>query len=230
MSSTISNNNIQATLESSNKVQYDNIYSNSKILSEKDKFLLRKQFIHIVPSYFNQSQKNNFPLLNNPNRKHQIEEYKKLQSEISSIKSKISELELSKKIKLSKIDSLRLLIRRVANEDCFLHSQSNNLINVNNVSRERRSTSNQTKNNNCYQSKLPNNNNNVLQNTNDCERCEGEEEGSEGRPYGAANNGNDDKDCFIEKCNFDFSFMQRCFSYCKRNLHGIENKDEHWNW
>ena len=227
MSSTISNNNIQAALESSNKVQYDNIYSNSKFLSEKDKYTLRKQFIQIIPSYYNQTQKSTFPLMKNPNKKTQLEEYRKLQSEITSIKSKITELEIAKRTKLSKIESLRLLIRRVANEDCFLHSQWN-IIN-NNISRERRSISNQKKNNNYYQQKLLTNNT-IQNNSNDCEMDKGEEEGSEGRAgYPHAINCMDDKDWFINSCNFDFSFMEKCFSYCKSNLLYNEGKEEHWN-
>lgn len=226
MSSTMSNNNIQATLESSNKVNYDNIYSKTKFLSEKEKFILRKQFIHIVPSYYNESQKNAFPLLNNQNRKNQIEEYKKLQSEISIIKSKIKELEISKKIKVSKIDSLRLLIRRIGNEDCFLHNS--NIINNNNISRERRSASNQKKNNNDYQAASISKNN-IIQNSSDCEICEGEDEGSEGRPNYAGNNNSDDKEGFPGKINLDFSFMLNCFSYSKTNLLLTDNKEEHWN-
>ena len=51
MSSTILNNNNKTTLESSQKVQYDTIYSNTKILSNKEKYILKKQFIQIIPSY-----------------------------------------------------------------------------------------------------------------------------------------------------------------------------------
>ena len=144
MSSNSSNNNIQTSIESSKKEQYDNIYSNTKFFSEKDKYILRKQFLHIIPSYYNQNKNNFIPsILSSQTSKTQIEEYKKLQSEINSIKSKITELEISKRTKISKIESLRFLIRRIANEDCFLYNQQIN--NNNYISRERKSISNTKK-------------------------------------------------------------------------------------
>ena len=240
MSSTISNNNIQTTLESSQKVKFDPIYSNTKILSNKEKYILRKQFIQIIPSYLSQTEKRTFSLLNISNSKNQIEEYKKLQCEINSIKSKITELEISKRTKISKIESLRLLIRRIANDDCF--AKSNNNINNNSISRERKS--NQKINNNCYlQSNNNDNTNSNITNNDISEEGESDEGASKGwcdidyvQPsnniHNSSNNNNENCDNNDSDSNyfrfgdFDFSFMDNCFRYCKKNLH--LPKDDLW--
>ena len=235
MSSNSSNNTIQTTLESSNKERYDNIYSNSKIFSEKDKYILRKQFLHIIPTYYNQIKNNYIPsLINCSNPKTQIEEYKKLQSEINSIKSKITELEIAKRTKISKIESLRLLIRRIANEDCFL---SNHQINNNNyISRERKSISNTKKNNNYYQQiKSQNNNyntNNNITNENNSNEVSEDKEGSGKGDQAIPACDRDINNWCYEKTennncnNFNFMFMYNCFSYCKKNLYSYENNTD----
>ena len=238
MSSNSSNNNIQTSIESSNKEQYDNIYSNSKFFSEKDKYILRKQFLHIIPTYYNQNKNNYIPsLINSSNPKTQIEEYKKLQSEINSIKNKITELEISKRTKLSKIESLRLLIRRIANEDCFLYNQQ---INYNNyISRERKSIPTTKKNNNYYmQTKYPNNNNNNINNNinitneNDSNETSEDKEGSGKVDQAIPNCDRDICDWYYgqeesNNCNnFNFVFMDNCFSYCKKHLYSFENSLE----
>ena len=233
MSSNSSNNNIQTSIESLNKEQYDNIYSNTKFFSEKDKYILRKQFLHIIPSYYNQNKNNFIPsILSSQTSKTQIEEYKKLQSEINSIKSKITELEISKRTKISKIESLRFLIRRIANEDCFLYNQQIN--NNNYISRERKSISNTKKNNNYYQQiKYPNNNNNININnnisiTNDDNTIEISEENEGSGKVGQAKPNPDGEInwCFEKTENnncYSFSFMDKCFSYCKKNLYSFDN-------
>ena len=243
MSSTISNNNIKTTLESSQKVIFDPIYSNTKILSNKEKYILRKQFIQIIPSYLSQTEKRTFSLLNISNSKNQIEEYKKLQCEINSIKSKITELEISKRTKISKIESLRLLIRRIANDDCFAKSSNN--INNNSISRERKYI--QKNNNNCYlQSNNNDNTNSNISNNNVSEEGESDEGASKGCwdiDYVPASNNicnscnnnnnnensdnNDSDNHYFRFSDFDFSFMHNCFIYCKTNLH--LPKDDLWS-
>ena len=242
MSSTISNNKIITNFESSQKVKYDQIYSNTKILSNKEKYTLRKQFIQIIPSYLSQTEKRTFSLLNISNSKNQIEEYKKLQCEINSIKSKITELEISKRTKISKIESLRLLIRRIANDDCF--AKSNNKINNNSISRERKTI--QKKGNNCYQqSNNIDNSNNNISNNNISEDGESDEGASKGGcdidcypvnnnihsrfNFNNNNESYDNNDSEINNFNFtdfDFSFMDNCFKYCKKNLH--LSKEDLW--
>ena len=240
MSSTILNNNNKTTLESSQKVQYDTIYSNTKILSNKEKYILKKQFIQIIPSYLTQTEKITFSLLNISNPKNQIEEYKKLQCEINSIKSRITELELSKKTKISKIQSLRLLIRRIANDDCFIKTKNN--INNNSISRERKLS--QNKYNNCYQQRNDNNSNIEISNNNLSEKEENEEGNSDegcDKGYILYNKKIHNSSCNKkEKCekfdydnnsfiynNLDFSFMDNCFKYCRTNLH--LSKEDFWS-
>ena len=242
MSSTISNNKIITNFESSQKVKYDQIYSNTKILSNKEKYTLRKQFIQIIPSYLSQTEKRTFSLLNISNSKNQIEEYKKLQCEINSIKSKITELEISKRTKISKIESLRLLIRRIANDDCFAKSNIN--INNNSISRERKTI--QKKDNNCnQQSNNIDNSNNNISNNNISENGESDEGASKdgcaidcyptnNNIHSSCNSNNNNENCNnndsefnnFNFTDFDFSFMDNCFKYCKTNLH--LSKEDLW--
>lgn len=92
------NNNL--SIETATKQKYDTV---SKTLSEKEKKTLKKQFVHIIPSYLISEKKQSNLFVPFNNQKKQIEEYHKLKAEIQTLEDKIKDLEVSKKAKLSKV-------------------------------------------------------------------------------------------------------------------------------
>ena len=123
-------------------------------------------------------------------------------------------------------------------------AKSNNKINNNSISRERKTI--QKKGNNCYQqSNNIDNSNNNISNNNISEDGESDEGASKGgcdidcypvnnniHSRCNCNNNNesyDNNDSEINNFNFtdfDFSFMDNCFKYCKKNLH--LSKEDLW--
>lgn len=91
--------------ETTFKQQFDNS------LSEKDKYLSRKQFIQIIPSCFISEKKQKTYFIPSLKNKSQIEELNKLQSEIAVMEEKIQGLEISKKQKLNKVSIAYITIR-----------------------------------------------------------------------------------------------------------------------
>ena len=106
MSSQSTNNtqNTQNTndtnIETLTKQKYDTL---SQTLSEKEKYTIKKQFVHIIPTYLisEKKQSNFFVPFNN--QKKQLEEYHKLKAEIQTMEEKVRDLEIAKKTKLSKV-------------------------------------------------------------------------------------------------------------------------------
>ena len=105
---------------SNNNNNYDNIIFRSKIHkledSKMDSYIFRKQLKYSIPNSF--ISKDSFPISSfvspiKQNLKNQVEEYHKLQSEINSMEEKIKELEISKKVKLTKVIYIIMLDRRL---------------------------------------------------------------------------------------------------------------------
>lgn len=90
---------------------FDNINFRSKITkledSKMDSYLLRKQINYSIPNSFISKESYTVPTFISPlkqNLKSQVEELQKLQSEIFYVEEKIRDLEVSKKMKLTKVN------------------------------------------------------------------------------------------------------------------------------
>lgn len=106
MSSQSTNNtqNTQNTndtnIETLTKQNYDTL---SQTLSEKEKSTIKKQFVHIIPTYLISEKKQSNFFSSGVNQKKQLEEYHKLKAEIQTMEEKVRDLEIAKKTKLSKV-------------------------------------------------------------------------------------------------------------------------------
>ena len=90
------NNETQLNQKQENK-------STNSYLSEKEKHILKKQFVQIIPSYLISESKQQTFFTPSKSKKNQLEEYHKLKSEISQMETRIKELEFSNRTKLAKV-------------------------------------------------------------------------------------------------------------------------------
>jgi hypothetical protein len=97
---------------------------NFKILEESksESHVIRKQLTYQIPNCFIQTSNENVSSFIPPvkqNLKSQNEELQKLLIEVDHLEEKVGQLEFSKKIKQLKIEELRTIIERIADEDSF---------------------------------------------------------------------------------------------------------------
>ncbi len=175
-----------------------------------------------IPSILINKDSNIFP---KQTGKSQLEEFQKLSSEIASLESSIKELEVSKSIKIAKVEDLRHIIQRIADEDCFdcvFSKQSNRICSISNSKDKPKRISNFNNNNNSVGVPMVGSSMQELHHL-DTTTSLGETE-EEGEPQGKADNRTDFK-CSCRRDCSGYVYYQcyqclqdRCLLFWQENL------------